>query len=240
MFAKINFPNQSPRGRHVSVSIGGPRDLEIVGVCAYPRYGGLKRDFPPLVFVSYNQVPPPVVQQMTYALRSTGDPLRYLKTVGQIVNRADSRVPITDVKTQASEIDQMMNQEIIFAKLCSGFAAVALVVACVGLYGTMSGQVARRRGEIGIRMALGAARRGVVWLVLRDVPGLTAAGLGIGLLAAAGASKFVRAFLFGMQPTDPWALGFAVFILLSAALLAGCVPALKASRIDPMIALGEE
>jgi macrolide transport system ATP-binding/permease protein len=240
MFAKTNFGNQSPLGRHVSVLIGGPRDLEIVGVCANPRYGGLKRDYSPLVFVSYSQVPPQAVQQMTYALRTTGDPLRYLKTVRQIVNQADPRIPVTDVKTQASEIDQTMNQEIVFAKLCSGFAAIALVIACVGLYGTMSYQVARRTGEIGIRMALGAERGAVVWMVLRDVLAVTALGLAVGLPVALGASKFVESFLFGIQPNDEWALAFAVFILLSAALVAGYVPAWKASRIDPMIALRDE
>jgi macrolide transport system ATP-binding/permease protein len=177
---------------------------------------------------------------MTYALRTTGDPLRYLRTVRQIVNQADARVPVTDVKTQAFEIDQMMNQEIIFAKLCSGFATLALLIACVGLYGTMSYQVARRTGEIGIRMALGAGRSAVVWIVLRDVVTLTAFGLAVGLAVALGASKFVESFLFGIQPNDPWALGLALFTLLSAALLAGYVPAWKASRIDPMLALREE
>jgi macrolide transport system ATP-binding/permease protein len=118
---------------------------------------------------------------MTYALRTTGDPLRYVNTVRQIVNHADSRIPVTDVKTQVSEIDQTMNQEIVFAKLCSGFAGIALVIACVGLYGTMSYQVARRKGEIGIRMALGAERGVVIWIVLRDVLALTAFGLAVGL-----------------------------------------------------------
>ena len=214
--------------------------MEIVGVATNARYGGLKRDIPPVVFIPYNQGTFPPVHQMTYALRTAGDPLRYLKTVREIVHQADSRVPLTNAKTQAAEIDQTINQEITFAKLCTGFAILALVIACVGLYGTMSYNVARRTGEIGIRMALGAQRGVVVRMVLREVFTLTAAGLAMGVPTALGASKFVRSFLFGMKPNDPRALTLAVAILLTAALLAGYIPARKASRIDPMIALRHE
>src|SRR5207244_7218306 len=91
-------------------------------------------------------------------LRTSGDPLRYVNTVREIVHQADPRVPVTNVKTQAAQIDQTMNQEILFANLCTGFAILALVIACVGLYGTMAYTVARRTGEIAIRMALGAQR----------------------------------------------------------------------------------
>src|SRR5260370_8285492 len=92
---------------------------------------------------------------MTFALRTSGDPLRYVNTVRAIVHQVDARVPVTNVRTQAAQIDQMMNQEIIFARLCTAFAMLALLIACVGLYGTMSYTVPRRTGEIGIRMALG-------------------------------------------------------------------------------------
>src|SRR5204862_8167655 len=136
----------------------------------------------------------PPLQQMTYALRTAGDPLAYVKTVREIVRQVDSRVPVTNVKTQAAEIDQTINQEITFAKLCTGFAILALVIACVGLYGTMAYTVARRTGEIGIRMACGAQRGAVVRMVLREVVVLAAVGLAIGAPTALGASKFVDAF----------------------------------------------
>jgi len=149
-------------------------------------------------------------------------------------------VPVANVKTQAADIDQTINQEIVFARLCSGFASLGLVIACVGLYGTVAYDVARRTGEIGIRMALGAQRGAVVRMILRQVFVLAAVGLAIGIPAALGASKLVESFLFGMKPNDPRAITLAVAILLGAALLAGYVPARKAARIDPMTALRHE
>jgi ABC-type antimicrobial peptide transport system permease subunit len=156
------------------------------------------------------------------------------------VQQADARVPVSEIRTQVADIDQTINQEITFAELCSGFAILALVIACVGLYGAVSYNVARRTGEIGIRMALGAHRGKVVRMVLREVLILTAVGLAIGMATALATSKFVASFLFGMKPNDPLALTLAVLTLLGAALLAGYMPARKASRIDPMTALRHE
>ena len=119
----------------------------------------------------------------------------------------------------------------------TGFAALALLMACVGLYGTMSYNVARRTGEIGLRMALGAQRRRVLWMVLREVVLLAAVGLTIGVPAALAASKLVESFLFRMKPNDPLALTGSMVTLVSAAILAGYLPARNASRIDPMVAL---
>ncbi len=117
------------------------------------------------------------------------------------------------------------------------FAILALVIACVGLYGAVSYNVARRTSEIGIRMALGAQRGGVVQMVLREVVALVAIGLSLGLAAALATTRFVAAFLYGLKPNDPASLALAAVILLSAALVAGYVPARRASRIDPVTAL---
>jgi macrolide transport system ATP-binding/permease protein len=180
------------------------------------------------------------VEEMTFALRTSGDPLRYVNTVREIVRQADPRVPVTNVKTEAAQVDQIMNQEIVFARLCSAFAILALVISCVGLYGTVSYNVARRTGEIGIRTALGAQRGRLVWMILRDVIVLAAVGLAIGIPTALGTSKLVASFLYRVKPHDPEALAIAVLTLLAAALLAGYLPARRASRIDPMIALRHE
>jgi macrolide transport system ATP-binding/permease protein len=244
VFAEANFQNRNPLGQHVILREGGEgqplaRDMEIVGVTRNARYGRLTKEFPPVVYMPYDQgYPRP--NQMLYELRTSGDPLRYVNSVRDIVRRADSHVPVSEIRSQVADIDQTINQEITFAKLCSGFAILALAIACVGLYGTVSYNVARRTGEIGIRMALGAERRRVVWMILREVCALAAVGLAISVPTALATSKLVESFLFGMKPNDPLSLALAVAILVSAALLAGYMPARKASRIDPMIALRNE
>lgn len=239
-FARKNFGDQDPLGQHLILSDEGhQRDMQIVGVARNARYGGLKHSIPPVVYVPYNQgFPQP--RHMVYILRTAGDPLAYVNAVRQIIHQADPRVPVADVRSETAEIDQMIQQEITFARLCSAFAALALIIACVGLYGTVSYNTVRRTGEIGIRMALGAQRGAVVWLVLREVCTLAALGIIVSLPAAFFASRLLESFLFGMKPTDPLALASALALLVTAALLAGYLPARRASRIDPMIALRHE
>ena len=235
--ARTYFGNANPIGRRITF-VDEKRDLEIVGVSANVRYGDLKEDESPVtVFVPVSQTSP---EGMTYALRTVGDPLSYVNSVREIVREADSRIPVTNVITQAAEIDRTISQEITFAKLCTGFAVLALLIACVGLYGTMSYNVARQVGEIGIRMAMGAQRGAVVWMVLRRVLVLAAVGLAISVPAALSASRLVKSFLFETQPNDPRTLALVSVVLLSAAILAGYPPARRASRIDPLSALRNE
>jgi macrolide transport system ATP-binding/permease protein len=242
-FARINFPGASPLGRHILLwkGIKGAiaRDMEIVGVAKNASYGSLKSELQPVVYLPFNQgVPLP--NEMMFALRTAGDPLAFVNTVREVVHQADAHLPLSHVHTQQSEVDDQVRQETILAELCTAFAILALTIACVGLYGTISYTVARRTGEIGIRMALGAQRVPVLWMVLREVLALAVIGLAISLPIALGTSKFVQSFLFGMKPNDPLALGLAVAILLLAALLAGGIPARRAAQIDPMTALRHE
>jgi macrolide transport system ATP-binding/permease protein len=239
-FTKIHFANENPLGRRITLGGPHPRDMEIIGVSANAHYGRLKNDIPPAIYIPYNQGDYPRVQHMVYALRTAGDSLAYAKTVREIVHQVDSRIPVMNVMTQAAEIDRSMNQEILFARLCTGFAILALVIASVGLYGTMAYVVARRTGEIGIRMALGAQRGAVLRMILRQVMLLAAVGVAIGLPLTLGASRFVKSFLFDIKPNDPLALTLAVAVLLCAVLTAGYVPARKASRIDPVVAIRHE
>ncbi len=137
------------------------------------------------------------------------------RSVREIVREADSRIPVTNVITQAAEIDRTISREVTFAKLCTGFAVLALLMACVGLYGTMSYSVARQIGEIGIRMALGARRGAVIWMVLRRVSLLVAVGLAISVPVALIGNRLVKSFLFETQPNDPGTLALAGIVLLS-------------------------
>jgi len=234
--ARTYFGNENPVGRRITF-VDDKRDLEIVGVSGNVRYGRLKEESPMTVFVAARQFSP---DRVTYALRTAGDPLRYVQSVVEIVREADSGIPVKDVVTQAAEIDRTISREVMFAKLCTAFAVLALLMACVGLYGTMSYKVARQTGEIGIRMALGARRGAVVWMVLRRVLLLAAAGLAISVPAALIASRLVKSFLFDTQPNDPGTLALAGAVLLSAVILAGYAPARRASRIDPLAALRQD
>jgi predicted permease len=234
--ARTYFGNENPVGRRITF-VDDLRDLEIVGVSGDVRYGGLKEGSPMTVFVAASQFPP---DRMTYAMRTASDPLRYVKSVSEIVREADSGIPVTNVVTQAAEIDRTISREVMFANLCTGFAVLALLIACVGLYGTMSYTVAWQIGEIGIRMALGAQRGAVVWMVLRRVLLLAAVGLALSVPAALSASRLVKSLLFETQPNDPGTLALAGVVLLCAAILAGYAPARRASRIDPLAALRHE
>ena len=236
--ARTYFGSENPLGRTITLP-EEKRDLEIAGVSANLRYGGLKNEEESAmtVFVAVSQFS---VERVTYALRTAGNPLPYVNNVREIVREADSRIPVTNVATQAAEIDRTISRELTFAKLCTGFAVLALLIGCVGIYGTMSYSVARQIGEIGIRMALGAQRGAVVWMVLRRVLILAAAGLAISVPAALSASRLVKSFLFETQPNDPGTLALAGAVLLSAAILAGYAPARRASRIDPLAALRHE
>jgi len=239
-FVKKFFPNEYPIGRHYQ--LGGsaePHDLEIIGVARSARYSSLKRDIPPVSYVPYSE-DPRFTGQMTYELRAAGDPLALTQTVRRIVSAADSRIPVSNIVTQAKRIDQTISQERTFATLCTCFAVLALLIACVGLYGTMAYSVARRTNEIGIRMALGAERRRVIWMVLREVLAMGSVGLIIGLGIALTASQVLQSFLYQLKPNDPLALAAAALTLLAAVLLAGFGPASAASRVDPWTALRDE
>ncbi len=208
-----------------------------MGLAKNARYDELTGDFPVIVYLPLDQNLDVPFDEMTFFLQTAGKPLGYASAVRAIVHHADPRIPVTGLTTQVAQIEQRTGQEALFARLCTVFATLALAIACVGLYGTTSYAVARRTSEIGIRMALGAQRGTIVWMVLRDVLILAMFGLAISLPAALGASKLVESLLFEVKPGDPQAMATAVAILLSAALVAGYLPARKASRIDPMSAV---
>ncbi len=234
--ARTYFGNENPVGRRIAF-VDENRNLEIIGVSANLRNGNLKDENSMTVFISVNQFSP---ERMTYALHTAGDPLRYVNSVHEIVRVADSRIPVTNVVTQAAEIDRTINRELMFARLCTGFAVLALLTACVGLYGTMSYSVSRQISEIGIRMALGAQQGTVIWMVLRHVLLLVTVGLAISIPVALIGFRLVKSLLFQTQPNDPATLVLAGFVLFSAAILAGYAPARRAASIDPLVALRQE
>lgn len=237
-WAKVNLPGENPLGQHVVLEPNGKRqDLEIVGLAKDARYGDLKGEFPAVVYMAFWQdlyTPP---EEATYALRAAGDPLALAQTVREIVRRADSRIPVTGLETQAAAIDQTMTAEKLFARLCTGFALLALLIACVGLYATTAYTAARRTSEIGLRMALGAARGEVIWMMMRQIGATAAIGILIGVPAALGLSRLAASLLYGIRANDAVTLAMAVAALLGAVAIASFIPARRASRIDPAAAL---
>jgi predicted permease len=239
-FVKTYFGGQNPLGKHFTFGRGEYAfDIEIQGVAKNARYSSLKEDIPAVAYFPYTYNPRSL-GALTFELRTAGDPMALAASARQVVRQLDSRIPVTGIRTQDAAIDQTIGQERTFAMLCTAFALLAVAIACVGLYGTMAYSVARRTNEIGLRMALGAERRRLIWMVLREVVAMAAVGLVIGLPLAFATTKFVKSFLFDMKPNDPWAIVGAAVLLVAAAVAAGYGPAWRASRVDPWNALRHE
>jgi predicted permease len=239
LFAKKYFPGMNPLGRRIGIGDHSIPDIEIVGVAKTTRYNHLQEETPTVAYVPYTQ-DPAQLWGVSFEIRTAGDPLALAATVRRVVHDASPTIPIDGVSTQSAVIDSTIAQQRTFADLCSGFAILALLIACVGLYGTMSYAVERRTSEIGIRMALGAKRGRIVWMVLRRVCALVAVGLAAGLATAWSTGHYVASFLYGVKPDDLRVMAAAAGALIVAAIAAGSGPAWRASRIDPMAALRHE
>jgi ABC-type antimicrobial peptide transport system permease subunit len=163
-----------------------------------------------------------------------------LGAIREAVRRADPNLPIQDVYTQMEQVERGMEQERLFARAYALFGALALIISAVGLFGLMSYSVSRRTNEIGIRMALGAQSTDVLGQVLRESMTLVVVGVLVGLAAAIAAGGLIEKMLFGLAPTDTLTIGIALTTLIVVATLAGYLPARRASRVDPMVALRYE
>ena len=175
-----------------------------------------------------------------FELRTVGDPLSLSAEVRAAVAQVNDKLPILNITTLRIQTDEALKQERLIAQLVSFFGLLGLLLSCVGLYGIMAHAVVRRTNEIGIRMALGAERRDIIWMVLKESLLLVAIGLIIGIPAAWAAAHLISSQLFGLKPSDPLTLLTAVTLLTLVAALAGYLPARKASRVNPLIALRYE
>jgi ABC-type antimicrobial peptide transport system permease subunit len=198
------------------------------------RYDSLRREVSPTTYV------PSSGGNVNFELRTAISSSSIVAAVRGAVNELDSNLPIFYIRTQSESIDQLLFQERLIARLSSFFGVLALVLACVGLYGLLSYEVARRTREIGVRMALGAAQRNVLGIVVGQGIVLTFAGLAMGIAAAIGLTRYLKSVLFDVRPGDPITLAAVATILLLVGLLASYVPARRATNVDPMVALRNE
>ena len=236
-FAKRYFAGRSPVGLHVGMG-GDPgtrADIEIVGVVKDTRYESLRDEVPYELYRPYRQVE--FVQGMTVYARALGDPAAVFASMRRSVNEVDSNVPIYRMRTLDQQLDKSLMSERMLASLSGVFGFLATLLAAIGLYGVMAYMVVRRTREIGIRMALGADRVSVVWLVMREVLALSTVGVLIGGAGAYAATRLVQKELFGILPTDALTMALSALGIATVAIVAGYLPARRATAIDPMCAL---
>ena len=235
-FAKRLLGNDNPLGRVVSDSDANFKapQWQIIGVVGDTKYDSLRKAMAPTIYTldQYSGA--------EFELRTQADPKALIPLVRDTVSKVNSNLLLFNVKTQDQQIDQLLYQERLVAGLSSLFGALALLLACIGLYGLLSYEVARRTREIGIRMALGAQQRAVLRLFVTEGLILTGAGAAIGIPVATGLTRYLQSLLYEVRPTDPYTFVGAVVVLAVVAALACYIPARRAMRVDPMVALRYE
>ena len=241
-FAEHFFKDQDPIGRSISFDDASADDarLEIIGVVGDMKQGDAREKATPAVYRPMLQVQDGSAYMVTVHVRTLSDPSPITPQVRQMINQVDDKLPIFGVTTMQEQLSDNLTQERLIAQLVSFFGALAMILASIGLYGVMAHGVARRTNEIGIRMALGAKGGNIAWMILRETLYLVLAGLLIGVPAAVFGAKLISTQLFGMRPTDPVTLIGAALVLTFVALLAGYLPARRASRVNPLTALRYE
>jgi predicted permease len=239
---KYFFDGQNPIGRQFRIDDSNWLDkpITIIGIShnAKDHSSGIRENIRPRFYMAYQQVPQ--TGQIAIEAQATGAPETAVAIVTSQIKSVDTHLPISFVRTLDRLVNDSAADQIALAKLSTFFAGLALLLACVGLYGVMSYTVAGRTREIGVRMALGARRLDVVRLVLREGLMLVTAGIVIGIPVSLASSRLLRSFLFEMRSTDPLSLTAVILMLGVVATFASFIPARRAAKVDPMVALRYE
>jgi putative ABC transport system permease protein len=244
-FAQKYFSNEDPIGKHLEAG-SGLKDVEIVGIVGHVKHYGLDGEVPvdPQYYLAFRQIPDelvaPVFRTVSLSVRASGDPAQLIGAIRQQVLSTDKDQPVFNARTMEQVIAESIASRRFAMLLLSIFACVALLLASVGIYGVMSYSVTQRTHEIGIRMALGASTRDVMKMIVGHGMGLTLLGVGCGLVAAILLSRFLSSLLFGVSAADPLTYGGVSLLLILVALVACYIPARRATRVDPMVALRYE
>jgi predicted permease len=240
-FARFFFPGGNALGRHLAFGAGDVKlDIEIVGVVRDSFHDNLREKVARFIYIPYLQDTHAGVGSLAYYLRAAGNPVALTGNVRQTIRDMDSNVPLNEVRTVKSAIQQSIYGDRMVAWLGVAFGALAAALAAIGLYGLISYTVARRTSEIGLRMALGASRPAILWLVFRQSLTLIATGVALGLVLALAATRLVSSMLYGLESTSPLIAAGATLLLAAVAALATYFPARRATRVEPIIALRYE
>ena len=239
--ARKFFPNVNPLGRRFGFdSAQSSGDIEVIGVVKDVRHHLEEQRLPEAAWIPYTQATTEMYGQMNFLVRTTTDPASVIPALRERVRSVDKSLPLVGVETQEAEVDEYLGDQRSMATLLSFLAALALALATIGLYGTMSYAVGRRTRELGIRFALGAQRGEVLRMVLRETMSLAVIGVAIGVPVGLAAARLLSSMLFGVKTTDAATISTAILVMCATALLAGYLPARRAIRVDPMVALRYE
>jgi len=234
-FVRLFFPNGNPLGQFILVE---GKQHQIVGLCSNHRCWHLRRDISPILYVPHNKRN--WRGHMIYAIRSVLPPMSLIPAVRRAVADIDRNLPLEGMTTQKLAIKESLRFGRLFASLSGSLALLGLALSCIGLYGIMAYNVARRTGEIGIRKALGARPWDVARPILREALTLAAIGVAIGLPVALALVRLIRFIFYGIEPHDPFTMIGAAVLMIAVAALAAWIPARRAAKIDPMEALRYE
>lgn len=240
--ARYYFGDDNPIGRRiVDMFPTTHADFVVVGVAADAKYNSVQEKTPRRFYVPFfHPMDPAETHLGRIELRTAGDPAPIVAAVREVVKQTSANLPPLEIHTTNQLVAESLTRDRMITKLSGVFGALAALLACIGIYGTMAYAVAGRTREIGIRIALGAQQGSVVWMVLRESLLLVAIGVAIGLPAVIGAGKLIGSLLYGLTPADPLALVLATLLMFAVAALAGYIPARRAMRVDPMVALRYE
>jgi predicted permease len=237
-FVRAFFPDQNPLGRHVGTSGStGAVDTEIVGVLKDAQFQNVRDEVRPVVFTALLQDASQFALDCEIEVRAAGDPATIAGEVRQAVADVDRNLAISDTRTLREQVTATFGSQRLAARFVTAFGGLALVLACVGLYGVVTQAVSRRTYEIGLRLALGAQRRDVFRMILVDTLRIVAIGLVAGMALAFGATRLVASQLYGITASDPLSFALAVGLMTVVATIAAFLPARRATRVDPLTAL---
>ncbi len=236
---KKYFPNVNPIGRTFYAGWNHPTKMEIIGVCANAKYYTLRNDAEPTYYALYTQKANGI-SRATFAVATRMDAQSMVPSIRAAVASLNLNLPLLDVRTQDEQIRANQRRERIFATLTACFGILALVLACIGIYGIMAYAVSQRTNEIGIRMALGAHPKRVLRMILSEASRLAAIGIAVGLCAALAMGRIIASLLYGLKFSDATTLALSAALLAAIALAAAWVPARRAAGVDPMQALRHE